>query len=268
MSDPNRLLILFHRKGVASERRLEDVIDQFDRQSEVLPRVKWFADADRARELLAFAGLRAGERVLEVGCGPGIVLEHARNTASLLAGVDVSPRMLAEAGRRAPEAHLMQAMGERLPLREAAFDLVYSRSVLHHVLSPARMVDEMARVVGRGGRVALNDSVTSEIPIEARNHNRAEKLRDPSHGRMVPPSELQRFFGNAGLRIAAVRARRYERDLTEWLDVTSPPQRAREEIIRMFETWTSVDGAGLHVRKTDGRLRFDHTQWTILAVKP
>ena len=150
--DPNRLLIPFHRKDVASERRLGDVIDQFDRQSEVLPRVKWFADADRARELLAFAGLQAGERVLEVGCGPGIVLEHARNTANLLAGVDVSPRMLAEAARRAPKAHLMQAMGERLPLREAAFDLVYSRSVLHHVLSPARMVDEMARVVRRGGR--------------------------------------------------------------------------------------------------------------------
>ncbi len=267
MKDPKRLLIRFHRNDVVSGRRLADVIQQFDRQSEVMPRVKWFADADRARELLAFVGLREGERVLEVGCGPGIVLEQAAKTAGLLVGVDVSPRMLAEAARRARMAHVLRAMVERLPLREAAFDLVYSRSVLHHVLSPAKMVAEMARVVRRGGRVALNDSVTSENPIEARNHNRVERLRDPGHGRMVPPSELKQLFGDAGLRIATVRARRYERDLEAWLDVTSPPPSDREEIIRMFEAWVSVDGAGLNVRRTEGRLRFDHRHWTILAVK-
>lgn len=233
-----------------------------------MPGVKWFADEERARELLAFAVLQARERVLEVGCGPGIVLEQATKTAGLLVGVDVSPRMLAEAARRAPKAHLVRAMVERLPLRAGIFDLAYSRSLLHHVLSPARMVVEMARVVHRGGRVALNDTVSSENPIEANNHNRVERLRDPSHGRMVPPSELIRLFGDAGLHIAAVRARRYERELEAWLDVTKPPWPDREEVIRMFETWASVDGASLNVRRIGDRLRFDHTQWTILAVKP
>jgi ubiquinone/menaquinone biosynthesis C-methylase UbiE len=249
---------------VASDRRLRDVVDQFDRQSHVLPNVKWFADAKRAGELLAFGEFAPTDGVLEVGCGPGIVLEAAK-AAALLVGIDVSPGMLLEAMKRAPSAHLARAMGERIPLRDGSFNLVYSRSVLHHVLNPAAVIQEMARVIRKGGRLLVNDSVATENPAEAENHNLVERLRDPSHGRMVAPSELKRFFEAARLRIVAVRAKRYERDLEEWLDITAPPQTDRSEAVRLFRQWVSHDSSGLRVRRVRGRIRFDHTQWTMLG---
>lgn len=252
---------------MAVERRLEDVVRQFDRQSDVMPRMKWFADADRAKELLRFARFAHEERVLEVGCGPGIVLEQAAPNAGLLVGVDVSPQMLVRAQERVRSAGLARAMVERLPFRDGAFDLAVCRSVLHHVMDPAAMIREMARVVRRGGRVAVNDSMASKRPNEAANHNLIERLRDPSHGRMVPPSELRRFFEAAGLEVLEVVEKRYPRWLDEWLDITSPPLENPHRVEGLFETWTGRDESGLSVRREAGRVRFDHTQWTVLAEK-
>ncbi len=219
--------------SMAEPRRFDEIVEQFDRQSEVMPRVKWFADADRARELLRFARLAPGERVLEVGCGPGFVLAEA-GAAHVLVGVDLSPHMLRAAAARAPNARAIRALVERLPFRPGSFDLVYSRSVLHHVLDPATMVREMARVVRVRGRVVVNDSVCSEDPTEAENHNRIERLRDPSHGRMLPPSELLDLFRTGDLRIDEARAHRYRRDLEDFLDITSPEPAARADVVRQF----------------------------------
>lgn len=251
---------------VSKPSRLGEVVQQFDRQSEVMPRLKWFADAERARELLAFAGLRPGERVLEVGCGPGFVLAEA-DAAELVVGVDVSPKMLRGAAARAPRARVVRAAVERLPFSAGCFDLAYCRSVLHHVLDPEAMVREMTRVVRGGGRVVVNDSVSSENRRESENHNRMERLRDPSHGRMIPPSELIALFRRAGLDVVQVRAHRYARDVEEFVDVTSPEPAVRAELSRLFRGWIARDESGLFVREEDDRIRFDHVQWTVLGIR-
>lgn len=251
---------------MADPSRLRTVVQQFDRQSEVMPRVKWFADAERARELLAFARLAPGEKVLEVGCGPGFILAEA-GAAGCLAGVDVSPKMLQAARERAPNAHGVRGAVERLPFHDGIFDLAYGRSVLHHVLDTRSMVREVARVVRPGGRVVVNDSVSSEDPRESKNHNRMERLRDPSHGRMLPSTELVGLFLRNGLQIVQVRAHRYRRDLQEFLDIAAPETAAQEKILRLFRAWTSHDVSGLFVRKEGERIVFDHTQWTVLGIK-
>jgi ubiquinone/menaquinone biosynthesis C-methylase UbiE len=231
-----------------------------------MPRVKWFADAERARELLAFARLASGENVLEIGCGPGFVLAEAGATGRLV-GVDVSPKMLDAARGRAPNAQGVRAAVEHLPFNDGVFDLAYCRSVLHHVLDPAPMIREMARVVRPGGRVVVNDSVSSEDPRESKNHNRMERLRDPSHGRMLPPNELVSLFLRASLRIVQVRAHRYRRDVEEFLDIAAPKPAAREKALRLFHEWASHDVSGLFVRNEGERIVFDHTQWTLLGIK-
>ena len=251
---------------MADPDRLQTVVQQFDKMSDVMPRVPWFADADRARELLAFAGLAAGENVLEVGCGPGFVLAEV-GSAGRLVGVDVSLRMLASARERAPNVLAVRAAVERLPFSDGAYDVAYCRSVLHHVLEPASMIHEMARVVKRGGRVVVNDSVSSEDPRQSENHNRMERLRDPSHGRMVSPSELLELFRRASLDVTQLRAHRYRRDLGEFLDIGGPGPAERKEVLDLFRAWTSRDESGLFVRRERGRIVFDHTQWTVLGIR-
>jgi SAM-dependent methyltransferase len=72
-------------------------------------------------------------------------------------------------------------MQARMPFADDTFDVVGCRLAIHHFGSPAEQVREMARVTRPGGYVVLVDLVASDDGDEAAEHNRLERLRDPSH---------------------------------------------------------------------------------------
>ncbi len=94
-----------------------------------------------------------GTRVLELGCGTGLLLSRVRGFAPSVTGVDLSLGML----RRAAERGHPVAQGSvtALPYRDASFDLAYSFKVLPHVDPLDRAVDEVARVLVPGGVAVL-----------------------------------------------------------------------------------------------------------------
>jgi SAM-dependent methyltransferase len=94
-----------------------------------------------------------GKRVLEVGCGTGLILERLAQHASHAVGVDFSPGMLQTAQRRG----LSVAVGSatQLPFLSNTFDLVCSFKVLAHVPDIAQAFAEIARVTKPGGQMAL-----------------------------------------------------------------------------------------------------------------
>lgn len=92
-----------------------------------------------------------GQRVLEVGCGTGLLLDRVRRFASYAAGMDLSAGMLARAQERGLPVTLGDATA--LPYADASFDLVYSFKVLPHVADIRAALREMARVTRPGGRV-------------------------------------------------------------------------------------------------------------------
>lgn len=94
-----------------------------------------------------------GRRVLEVGCGTGLVLERIAPTASHARGVDLSPGMLAHARRRGLD--VVEGSATSLPFPDASFDVVYSFKVLAHVPDIDRAVAECARVLVPGGVAIL-----------------------------------------------------------------------------------------------------------------
>lgn len=95
--------------------------------------------------------LAAGKRVLEVGCGTGLVLERVAKVAAEARGLDLSPGMLAKA--RARGLSVDEGSATALPYEGASFDLVYSFKVLAHVPELSRALAEMARVTRPGGHV-------------------------------------------------------------------------------------------------------------------
>jgi SAM-dependent methyltransferase len=134
-------------------------------------------NADHARlrrRFLRFVPVRAGDRVLEAGCGTGVIV---RDLAALVGrrgrvvGVDRSLTVLA-AARRLCRGHtgatpvsLRVADGARLSFRDDAFDVTLAVTVVLHVANPLAFVHEMARVTRAGGRVALQDQDFGTVAV-------------------------------------------------------------------------------------------------------
>ena len=92
-----------------------------------------------------------GQRVLEVGCGTGLILERVRGFATRATGIDLSAGMLGRA--RARGLPVVQASATALPFADASFDVVCSFKVLAHVADIRTALAEMARVTRPGGYV-------------------------------------------------------------------------------------------------------------------
>jgi len=109
----------------------------------------------REREALKRAGLATGMRLLDVGCGPGGVVERlAGDLGRTPFGIDVNQEFLRHA--RAV-AHATRADGAALPFASDSFDFVLLRLVLRHAPERERILAEAARVVREGGIVAAID---------------------------------------------------------------------------------------------------------------
>ena len=104
-----------------------------------------------------FAGVEAGQRVLDVGCGSGVLTEELadRIGADHVSGVDPSP-LLAACAERVPGAELKQGKAEALPWPDDSFDAAIAQLVIHFMDDPAAGVSEMARVTRSGGVVAAS----------------------------------------------------------------------------------------------------------------
>src|SRR4051812_1608700 len=121
----------------------------------------WFAQPEGARPysgLIPLEQLR-GSDVLEIGCGSGV---HARILAeggAHVTAIDLTPTAVAMTRRRLElhglQGKVIEADAERLPFPDASFDFVWSWGVIHHSANTPAVIDEIARVLRPGGRVAL-----------------------------------------------------------------------------------------------------------------
>jgi ubiquinone/menaquinone biosynthesis C-methylase UbiE len=124
--------------------------------------------ADKLRAaLVEQAELRAGHRVLDVGCGTGSLLAlcKRRHPDVDVTGLDPDPRGLARARRKAARAGVAmrfdQGYADALPYADGSFDRVLSSLMFHHLEPPdkAKALAEIARVLQPGGRFELADFV-------------------------------------------------------------------------------------------------------------
>jgi len=121
-----------------------------------------YIEDTRIQTLIHFAQIENDNKVLEVGCGAGHILEKIDNGE--LFGIDISEVQISRARKRLGDKVLLkQSPGENLPYEDKFFDRIICTEVFEHVLDPLLILKEMKRVLKDEGIVSL--SVPNETLI-------------------------------------------------------------------------------------------------------
>ncbi len=132
------------------------------------------ANRPNSRMVIELAGVKPGDRVLDVGCGTGNLTLTAKTVAGaggVVNGIDASPEMIDVARRKAKRAGsdvvFDVALVEKLPFPDATFDVVVNRLVIHHLPGDLKRkaFAEIFRVLKPGGHLLVADFKAPSKPF-------------------------------------------------------------------------------------------------------
>lgn len=167
------------------------------RMSTFSPDERW-----KLHALLARWGVRAGERVLEPGCGSGRLTEllaTATGGDGAVVGADISHGMLSSAAERGLPSHvtLLRAEASALPVAGRTFHHVICFNVFPHFENPTHVIAELARTLRPGGRLWINHTLKrNEI-----NQLHAGLDRPVRSHRLPAPDTFRRLLARHGLTV-------------------------------------------------------------------
>ena len=187
------------------------------------------SDPAALERLVRASDLPPGGRILDAGCGPGLVAAALLPSGLRVVGVDLSREMIERARNRCA------AFGDRATFLQVSvfdpsleqhgpFDGAISRYVLHHVVEPAAFVARQAGLLRPGGVLVVCDHLTDPDPGRADHHERLERARDRSHTRSLTGGQIVDLFAAAGLSEITMTEEAYDLDFDEWFDRGSPDE--------------------------------------------
>jgi ubiquinone/menaquinone biosynthesis C-methylase UbiE len=143
--------------------------------------------------------LRPGDKLLDVGCGTGVLLETLCRRASpvQVTGLDLAMPMLRVAGHRL-EAGRPLVAGDvmRLPFRADTFQVIVSSSSFHYWSDPRIALAEIARVLAPAGRLVITDWCDDYLACDV--YDWVLRRLDPAHQRAYSQRECAGLLGDAG----------------------------------------------------------------------
>jgi SAM-dependent methyltransferase len=156
-----------------------------------------------AEVFVAFAGVGVGDKVLDVGCGPGALTAHLLSIGAEVAAIDPSPPFIDAIRQRCPDVDVRQGSAEELPYGTASFNVALAQLVVHFMTDPVIGIRQMARVTRRGGVVAacVWDGPTGALaPFWDAVHMIDPEAQDEALLSGAHRGHLTELFDAAGLR--------------------------------------------------------------------
>lgn len=169
-----------------------------------------------------------GKRLLDVGCGLGLLLERAHRRQIRGAGIDLSERAIAEARRRIPGCDLRVGPAHSLPWPDASFEYVACLGSLEHFLDEAGSLREMRRVATPNARFL--------IMVPNRDYAQAGTEQAAAHETMRSLAEWRQVLAANGFTILDVSPDRWP---VHWLPLPKRnPIAFARGLYRKWNAWS------------------------------
>jgi trans-aconitate methyltransferase len=231
--------------------------------------------SDLGAEILSWLEPRPGERILDLGCGDGVLTLKLMEAGASVVGVDTSPSLLASARARGVDAREID--GEKLAFA-GEFDAVFSNAALHWMTRAEDVVAGVARALKEGGRFVAEFGGHGNVAAIVTALRAVAKTRglDPalSAGWFYPtPDEYRALLARHGLEVERIllapRPTPLPTGMRGWLMTfrrpyfEAMPEAAREEVLDELEALLAPA-----LRDRAGNWTADYVRLRVRAHKP
>jgi ubiquinone/menaquinone biosynthesis C-methylase UbiE len=258
----------------------ERVRERFTRSAEAFARFAVLRRTGDAGMLARLADPQPEDIALDLACGPGTFTMALAQQARQVLGLDLTPALLDRARQRVNEHRatnvtLICGDATALPLPDESIDVAVCGYSFHHMTEPLRVLEELARVVARGGRLALLDMIVPRDE-DAEATDEIERARDISHRHTFLRGEFPEIIERAGLRVRAVESVYRVRLFSEWMRGAgwAPADPAWRNTRRLMEACLADGAAGFRARLhpagggAEPEIEFVQSSMFVAAAKP
>lgn len=195
---------------------------------------------DGIREVVGRAEGPVADSALDIATGAGHTAIALAPHVGRMVATDVTEQMLEKTRELATAAgasnvETAYAAAGDLPFDDAAFDLATCRLAFHHFEDQSRAAAEMARVLRPGGIFGFTDNLTVQDPTAAEFYNAYERLRDPSHNRVLSLANLIGLLEEAGFVVQYFRRLSKEFDFHPWADRQRVGPEGKQALLAMMK---------------------------------
>lgn len=247
--------------------------EQFARQSHRYAKGHILENVEDVREALSFMQLPSRADALDVATGAGHTglffaeLGH-RVTVSDLAQ-PMLERALEAARRRGLTIEARLHPAEQFPYPDEWFDLISCRVAPHHFSSPEQFVSECARTLKPAGYLLVIDGTVEDGQPEAEEWlHQVEKLRDPSHQRLITPGQWRRMCERNGLHVERSVLHAYKQpDLNWYFETAATSLENRKRVLDLVEHAPASARKLFRLAMEDGKIVWWWQRLTLMARK-
>ncbi len=243
--------------------------EEFAKQASTLELSGIFTDSEIIEKIKDTLDITNQMTVLDLGCGPGILTSFIAPFSKIALGFDMTPEMTTKAKERCnnrKNAVFVIGDAEYLPIKDNSFDRIVTRLTFHHFFSVEKVLSEMKRILKVGGKAIIVDIISSENKSDAEMHNSLERIRDPSHVKMLPKSELLSLVKKSGFTILSKETWIKQRYFDEWVGITPKNEIAYSLGTIMKVLAISGVTAGIDLDAEKSIIKFKHN-WIMIAIK-
>jgi ubiquinone/menaquinone biosynthesis C-methylase UbiE len=235
------------------------IVEQFSKQA--IPFTKLSGHLDSIEILKEMAELKPEDNVLDIACGPGLVLCEFAKTASQGTGIDITQVMLEQSQERQKNLGLTNIKWDlgnvtELPYSSNSFSLVITRYSFHHFLDPKKVLSEMYRVCKPNGQILIADVVLSKEKVDA--FNEMEVIRDNSHTRALTFEEFEELLSLFELTNLKRASYKVEMELERQLTASFPKEGDDEKLRQIFKNDLTENNLGLESHLIGNEIHFSY----------